>query len=1296
MAPRRLNGSVLAVITLVSLLTSVLAWAAPVSKSQAEQAALGWMRLNPGAGSKVAPMGAATIAGVREYHSAQGQLLAYVVELQPSGYIVVAADDNSEPIICYNSTQTFNSERRTENVLLSLLDRDIAARIARFAGPQPMSAQKTVILGQWRRYQQVAAGSVLPAATPIDVRVWPMVTSQWDQIAPYSSRLPNPADLTGCVATAMAQLAAYFRAPRHFMASTHNISVDGVFQLVNVDPTFTFDYDKMPNTLTGATAEQIQQVAELMRDCGVSLDSIYTTTGTSAPPAAVAGVFTGAMYYKTASWYSYDPATWKALLENELRAGRPVHLSIYSASVGHSIVADGYGFDSSLNEFFHLNLGWGGTSDEWYSLPVFSTGSGSTLINWLGINGFTYNIVPNVGPWVISGYVREPNNAPIAGVTMGGLPGSVVTDASGFYYGLVPDGWNGTVTPSKVGYVFQPASRTYTHVIYDQDEGQDYVSVPDEVKIVTAPYGVPNPVASSGTVNCAALATDTWSHPLTYLWTAVDEGGNPAGSFSDATASNPVWTAPANTTDHVLNYTITFAATCSGGKSAGASYIQKVLPVPEFLTITDGPEGTPDPVDSGGTVQCDVTVESNWGHTPTYMWKAIGPGGAAVGSFDDPTKRNPIWTAPLNHSDELMDVTMYVTARSGRAKAVTGSYTQQVNPVADAIVITSGPLGLTNPMPSGGIVHCRVFAEDSRNHPLSYQWSAKDGADNPAGSFNDPTVRNPVWTAPANLTDSPVNYTLTVRISCSGVVPTAVGEEITASYTQTVSPIKDVVRITSGPSGSGSPIDSLATVGVTVTAEDNRPGHALSYHWTAKDWAGNPAGSFDNADSREPEWTAPANMSDAIAKYTLTVTVTCDHGASASASFRQAVNPVPDGVKIKVGPSGTPNPVASSGVMACTVTAVDARRHDLTYAWTAQDGMGNPAGSFDNPNSRTPHWTAPANLTDAEAQYTISVVVTCEGAFTSSGAFKARVAPVPDQVTISSGPNGLPNPADSSATVNCAATATDSRGHGVSYLWTCSAGSFDDATKQNPVWIAPNNASESVVYHTITVTATCAQGASNSASYQQGVNPVPDVVTILSGPSPDVNPVESHGAVQCSITAQDSRGSALHYKWMATDAASRLAGTWSDDTAQNPTWFAPVNDTGTTRSYTILCVVTCSQGTYTSGYFVENVLSTWDAAAPARTLTLSGLNAQQVGGGVSLTYALSAPAQVEALVHNMAGIVIARIPLVAQAAGVQSLRWNGRNQAGSAVPSGLYLVTVRAVRPDGTAASELTALSLRR
>lgn len=83
-------------------------------------------------------------------------------------------------------------------------------------------------------------------------------------------------------------------------------------------------------------------------------------------------------------------------------------------------------------------------------------------------------ITSTVFQYTISGTVTSSGSG-LDGVTMSGLPGNPVTSGGGNYSATVDYGWSGTVTPSKAGYTFAPARRTYTSVA-ENHTGENYAA----------------------------------------------------------------------------------------------------------------------------------------------------------------------------------------------------------------------------------------------------------------------------------------------------------------------------------------------------------------------------------------------------------------------------------------------------------------------------------------------------------------------------------------------------------------------------------------------------------------------------------------------------------------------------------------------------------------------------------------------------------------------------------------------------------------------------------------------------
>ncbi|HWH47863.1 MAG TPA: hypothetical protein VN664_08685 [Burkholderiales bacterium] len=95
-----------------------------------------------------------------------------------------------------------------------------------------------------------------------------------------------------------------------------------------------------------------------------------------------------------------------------------------------------------------------------------------------------FQVQPTVGGTVTSGGV------PLAGATISFPAGALcnpVTDASGHWGCVIPVGWSGTITPSKPGVLFSPASRTFTNVT-NHTGSQNFATVPAHLISGTITY----------------------------------------------------------------------------------------------------------------------------------------------------------------------------------------------------------------------------------------------------------------------------------------------------------------------------------------------------------------------------------------------------------------------------------------------------------------------------------------------------------------------------------------------------------------------------------------------------------------------------------------------------------------------------------------------------------------------------------------------------------------------------------------------------------------------------------------
>jgi hypothetical protein len=115
-------------------------------------------------------------------------------------------------------------------------------------------------------------------------------------------------------------------------------------------------------------------------------------------------------------------------------------------------------------------------------------------------------------------------NAGLGGVTLrytDGTPKAVTSRSDGTYSLLVRKGWSGTVTPSKSGYRFSPANRSYSSLFYPQ-YFQDYTAIP--LYTISGNLGVGGVTLSyeeNGSKTVTSQADGSYSLTVPESWTGI-------------------------------------------------------------------------------------------------------------------------------------------------------------------------------------------------------------------------------------------------------------------------------------------------------------------------------------------------------------------------------------------------------------------------------------------------------------------------------------------------------------------------------------------------------------------------------------------------------------------------------------------------------------------------------------------------------------------------------------------------------------------------------------------------------
>ena len=346
MTKRFFTALVLCAITLA-------ASANPITREQAREKAALFLKGKPGRQDLKA------VTNLRRLAPAGGPTANYYVFDRGSndGYVIVSGDDQTISVLGYTDSGDFDYAALPPNMKEWLDD----------YGRQVDAIQK--------------GAPVKKAAIPTHPKVDPLVSSTWSQGYPYNMYCPlddGANSVTGCVATAMAQLLYYNREKSvdetqaempAFTTWTKGIHADGIAAGSPID------WANMKDNYGSATDLQRQAVAHLMHYCGVSVKMDYTKNSSGAQSWDAYLAFINYFGYGSSTKFvDYtsvsDDAEWDRIVYNEISSMRPIYISGANSGGGHAFVCDGY----DGNYLYHINWGWGGTSDGYYLLTDLTPG----------------------------------------------------------------------------------------------------------------------------------------------------------------------------------------------------------------------------------------------------------------------------------------------------------------------------------------------------------------------------------------------------------------------------------------------------------------------------------------------------------------------------------------------------------------------------------------------------------------------------------------------------------------------------------------------------------------------------------------------------------------------------------------------------------------------------------------------------------------------------------------------------------------------------------------------------------
>lgn len=288
----------------------------------------------------------------------------YVFNKADGGWVVISAEDCTDPVLAYSNTGSFKTAGMPDNIQWWFGDLRSAILDARSRKIEASDEVREL----WKNI-----GQRTKATRGVELE-----TAKWDQDAPYNNLCPKVTGetsraVTGCVATSTCIYMRYLKWPEKGLGTLPDYYTETKRHHVpSLDISdHVYEWDNMPLVYNNkSTDEQNTQVARLMHDVGVALHLDYSSSGTAGYTSDVPMVLAKYFSYDNTGYEcmrsNYYDNEWLKILESELDAGYPVMYGGSGNDGGHAFLIDGY--DS--NDKLRVNWGWSGDDDGYYTLAL--------------------------------------------------------------------------------------------------------------------------------------------------------------------------------------------------------------------------------------------------------------------------------------------------------------------------------------------------------------------------------------------------------------------------------------------------------------------------------------------------------------------------------------------------------------------------------------------------------------------------------------------------------------------------------------------------------------------------------------------------------------------------------------------------------------------------------------------------------------------------------------------------------------------------------------------------------------
>ena len=320
----------------------------------------------------------------------------YVFGSDRGGFVIIAGDDNVQPVLAISETSQFKVEGMPENVKWWMERMKAYVRSAAVPTPEARS--------QWAKFADTKSDPVAPTDGRLSGGVVHK-TPEWDQgnndEVIFNQQIYNvmcPLDggirsVTGCVATALGELLTVMsvRYPDDMPTSASVDKLAGYSVPSGYVPAATegswytlatvYDWEHLRD-LTDMTAINnaktnttlMDNLAHLLADLGAMVQARYSKDGTSANTELAPEALAQYMGFNKGAYIDYESnyttRQWKEKLKTEL-INHPILYGGSGVHGGHAFLLDGFALLNGDTDMFYVNFGWSGMDNGYYVIDDF-------------------------------------------------------------------------------------------------------------------------------------------------------------------------------------------------------------------------------------------------------------------------------------------------------------------------------------------------------------------------------------------------------------------------------------------------------------------------------------------------------------------------------------------------------------------------------------------------------------------------------------------------------------------------------------------------------------------------------------------------------------------------------------------------------------------------------------------------------------------------------------------------------------------------------------------------------------